>query len=153
YGLETVRLRYFSVFGPRLPPAGRYSGQVACILKALLAGDRPVLHGGGLDPQDLIYVDDVVHATLLAATVPRARGRVYNIAGGRSTTPLQLLDLMNGLLGTDLPPAGIYPGPRYDLQSLADITKAEVELGFCPGTDLEQGLRRCVAGPAPGRSR
>jgi UDP-glucose 4-epimerase len=144
YGLETVRLRYFNVFGPRQPSSSPYSTKVAQILSDMMAGRRPVIHGGTLDQQDLIYVDDVVHANLLAALAPRVAGRVYNIACGRPTTTLELVTRINTILGTQIQPIGVFPSPGEEQHNLADVTKAETELGFCSSTDLEQGLRRCI---------
>jgi len=89
-------------------------------------------------------VDDVVHATLLAATASRASGRVYNIGRGRPTTFKEVVALLNAILGTRLPPLDVSRGPGEQRHDLLDSHKAEVELGFCPGTDLERALRRCV---------
>ncbi|MCI0459243.1 MAG: NAD-dependent epimerase/dehydratase family protein [Gemmataceae bacterium] len=145
YGLPTVRLRYFNVFGPRQPLGGPYAAKLNHILYAMLAGHRPLLHGGTLEQHDLMYVDDVVHANLLAATAPRVSGKVYNIASGRPVATMQLVATLNEILGTNLVPFGIVPDLRDDTDHhLACIDKAEVELGFCPSTSLANGLRRCV---------
>jgi UDP-glucose 4-epimerase len=141
YGLETVRLRYFRVFGPRQPAASPYAAALARLVKEMLEGHRPVLSGGLLAQQDLLAVGDVVHATLLAAAAPRAAGRVYNIARGRPTTSLELVETLNTILGTRLHPLEAFPSPGEPPHNLADARKAEVELGFCPGLDLERGLR------------
>jgi UDP-glucose 4-epimerase len=145
YGMETVRLRYFNVFGPRQTTSGARPAAIFLILKAMLLGQHPVIEGDGQEPQDFIYVDDVVHANLLAALAPRLAGKVYNIACGRPTTLSAVVAAINALLRTDLQPhytdhctTGRYP-------RIAKTARAEVELGFCPGTDLEQGLRRCIA--------
>ncbi len=92
-----------------------------------------------------------MHANLLAAETPRVAGKAYNIASGLPTTPLEIVDAVNGLLGTHLEPILAAPRPRCELQNLAEITRAEAELGFCPSTDLEQGLRRFINFLAPWR--
>jgi UDP-glucose 4-epimerase len=144
YGLETVRLRYFSVFGPQEPNEGRDVGVVPCFLQHLLAGRSPVIHGDGLQSRDFTFVSDVVQANLLAAQARRVSGKVYNIAFGRQTTLLELLDCMNELLGSAIKP--IHDQPRLgDVRhSVADTSLAQTELGFCPGTDLKDGLRKCI---------
>jgi UDP-glucose 4-epimerase len=143
-GLEMVRLRYTNVFGPRQPSASLAAEVIGQAIKAMLAGRRPVVPGDGGDPQDFIYVDDVVHANLLAAEAPRVSGRVYNIGRGRPTTALEIVSLLNRILGTDLRPIHTAPISPRDLSPLADIARSEVELGFCSFTDLERGLQRCV---------
>jgi UDP-glucose 4-epimerase len=144
YGLETVRLRYFSVFGPRQPASSPYTAALAEIIQQALAGRRAALPGGPAGPQDLLAVDDAVHATLLAAGTRRAVGRVYNVGGGRLRTVAQVLAALSAILGTTPPPRQAPPGPGEEVGYLADTRKAEAELGFCPATDFEKGLRRCV---------
>jgi UDP-glucose 4-epimerase len=144
YGLETVRLRYFNVYGPRLPLKNPYSAKLVHILRAMLAGRRPLIHGGELELQDLIYVEDVAHASLLAATARRVSGKVYNVGGGRPVSTLQIVAALNAILGTAIQPIGIMPPPGGEMHHLACIERAEADLGFCPATDLEKGLRRCV---------
>jgi UDP-glucose 4-epimerase len=141
YGLETVRLRYFSVFGPRQPSGSPYTAALARLAKQMLAGHRPVLPGGPRVQQDLLSVGDAVHATLLAAAAARASGRVYNIARGWPVTSLELVEALNSLLGTQLEPLEAVRSSGEQAHALADTRKAEVELGFCPGMDLERGLR------------
>jgi UDP-glucose 4-epimerase len=145
YGLDTIRLRYFDVFGPRQSPAGP-GAPVVAILRDLLAGRRPVIEAtAGQEPLDLIYVGDVVYANLLAADAPRGAGRVYNVARGRAATLFGVAALANVILGTSIAPApggAPAPGQRH---WLADVSLAEARLGFCAGTDLEHGLRRCLA--------
>jgi UDP-glucose 4-epimerase len=145
YGLDTIRLRYFSVFGPRQPVCSPCA-PVRAILEALLAGRRPVLEEAtAREAQDLIYVGDVVYANLLAAQVSRGAGSVFNIARGRPATLLEVVAMANHILGTRLQPAlrpGGAPGRGY---RLADVSLAEARLGFCASTDLEQGLRHCLA--------
>src|SRR5207248_5548436 len=104
YGLETVRLRYFNVFGPRQSPDSPYAAVIPLFIDALAAGRRSVVYGDGLQSRDFTYVDNVVRANLLAAEAPGVAGKVYNVACGGSTTLLDLLAALNGLLGTDIAP-------------------------------------------------
>jgi UDP-glucose 4-epimerase len=144
YGLDTVRLRYFNVFGPRQHPSGPYGQAILLILRQMLAGHSPVLRGDGLDHYDFSYVDDVVYGTVLAAEAPRVAGRAYNIARGRPTTLLEVVATVNSLLGTQILPTHSQGRQQDDLHNLAAIARAEAELGFCPATDLGQGLRKCL---------
>jgi UDP-glucose 4-epimerase len=144
FGLETVRLRYFNVFGPRQSVSSPQAGAVPVILKSMLAGLGPVLVENVYDYQDYLYVDDAVHGAILAAEVPRASSRAYNVGRGRPANLLGLVAAVNEILGTKLQPvytaarAGDYP-PR-----MVSIAKAERELGFCPRTDLKQGLKALI---------
>jgi UDP-glucose 4-epimerase len=145
HGLETVRLRYFNVFGSRQPSASLYAAVIGRAIKAMLFGRRPVIHGSGLEPQDFLFVDDVVYANLLVAEANRVSGRVYNIGRGRPTTALDIVAILNGILGTNLRPIHAAPLSPSDLHNVADIERSEAELGFCPFTNLEKGLRLCVS--------
>jgi UDP-glucose 4-epimerase len=145
YGLETVRLRYFNVFGPRQAPGSPYSAVIPRFIEAMAAGRRPTVYGDGLQARDFTYVDNVVQANLLAAEAPRAAGRLYNVACGRSTSLLTLIAALSELLGTDLEPAYAEPRPGDVRDSLADVSRARQELGYCPSVGLMEGLRRCVA--------
>jgi UDP-glucose 4-epimerase len=145
YGLETVRLRYFNVYGPRQLSGGPNAAVIPVFLEAMLAGRRPMIFGDGLQTRDFIYVGDVVQGNLLAATATRVAGKVYNIASGRRTNLLELVQQINELLGTSIPPLH---GERQlgDVRhSYASISRAQTELGFCPCIDLEQGLRLCLS--------
>jgi UDP-glucose 4-epimerase len=145
YGLDTIRLRYFDVFGPRQSPSSP-GAPVVAVLQAMLAGQRPAVENTtGRVAQDMIYVGDVVYANLLAAQVPRGAGKVFNIGRGRPATLFDVVATANSILGTALQPApGSVPGPGPQSR-LADVTLAEARLGFCASFDLEQGLRRCLA--------
>lgn len=144
YGLETVRLRYFNVFGPRQPPDSAYAAVIPLFLEAMLAGRRPVIHGDGEQSRDFTYVDDVVQANLLAAAAPGVSGRVYNIACGRRTSLLELVATLNSLLRTRISPIHDDPRPGDVRHSQADISRAREDLGFAPKVSLEDGLRRCI---------
>ena len=144
YGLETVRLRYFNVFGPRQAPGSPYSGVIPLFIEAMLRGQSPRLNGDGLHSRDFTYVADAVQANLLAARAPGASGKVYNIAAGRRTNLLQLVDMLNSILGTNLRPVHDKPRPGDVRHSQADISQAQAELGYQPETDMDDGLRRTV---------
>jgi UDP-glucose 4-epimerase len=144
YGLQTVRLRYFNVFGPRQSPAGPYAAVIPLFLRAMLDGQRPVIYGDGRQSRDFTFVADVVQANLLAAAAPRVAGKVYNIACGRRASLLGLVDRINSLLGMSIRPVHQGARPGDVRHSQADISRAQAELGFCPCTDLTQGLRRCL---------
>jgi UDP-glucose 4-epimerase len=143
-GLETVRLRYFNVFGPRLSPDSPYAGMIRDAFDAMLLGQSPVFESYENSEQDVIYVDDAVHATLLAARSPRVSGNVYNIARGQPTTCGEVVDVLNDLLGTRLVPEYTGRCPKSNLNNRAKIRRSEAELGFCAATDLRNGLSRCL---------
>ena len=144
YGLETVAIRYFNVFGPRQDPNSQYSAVIPKFITAILAGRQPMIYGDGLQSRDFTYVENVVSANLLAADAPNVAGRMFNAANGKSTDLLTLLDMLNRLLGTDVKP--IHDDPRIGdvRESLADISQARKMLGYEPLVDFEEGLRRSV---------
>jgi UDP-glucose 4-epimerase len=145
YGLDTIRLRYFDIFGPRQSP-GSPCAPVIAILQAMLAGQRPRLHAKTSHlGRDMIYVGDAVHATVLAADLPRGAGKVFNIGRGRPITLFDVVSLVNAILGTTLHPVPDIGPAAPGLHLLADVARAETELGFCAGTDMEHGLRQCLA--------
>ena len=144
YGLETVRLRYFNVFGPRQVPGGPYAAVIPLFIDAMVSGRSPVVHGDGLQSRDFTFVDDVVQANLLAAQAPRVTGKVFNIASGRRTNVLELVQIMNEHLGTNLRPVHDKTRPGDVRHSQADIASAQAELGYCPCTDMKRDLQRCL---------
>lgn len=144
YGLETVRLRYFNVFGPRQSPDSPYAAVIPKFIEAMSSGRRPIIHGDGKQSRDFTYVADVVHANLLAAAAPGVRGKVYNIACGRRTSLLELVQYLNNLLGTDLQPEHTDARPGDVRHSLASIDEARDDLGYDPTTDMMTGLHHCL---------
>jgi UDP-glucose 4-epimerase len=145
WGLETVRLRYFNVYGPRQSATGDYHTVIPRFLGSLLEGRSPVIHGDGLQSRDFTYVTDVVQANVLAAQTKRVAGKVYNVGFGRRTTLLELVNSANDLLGTNLKPIHTPPRAGDTRHSQADTSLAQAELGYCPCTDLKQGLERYIA--------
>lgn len=144
YGLETVSLRYFNVFGPRQDPNSDYSAVIPLFITRCLRGESPVIYGDGEQSRDFTYVSNNVSANLLAATAPGVAGKVFNIACGHSYTLLQLLDEINNILGTDIKPQHA-PARTGDVRhSLADIRLAEKMLGYKVEVDFAEGLRRTV---------
>jgi UDP-glucose 4-epimerase len=145
YGLETVRLRYFNVFGPRQTPDSPYAAVIPLFIQALTAGRSPTIHGDGQQSRDFTFVADAVQANLLAAEAPGVGGRVYNVACGQRTTLLELVQFLNELLGTAIVPTYTAPRPGDVKHSQADIQRARAELGYRPTTDVPAGLDRCLA--------
>jgi UDP-glucose 4-epimerase len=144
YGLDTVRLRYFSVFGPRLMTVNLHSETVAYLLQTMRSGMRPMIRGDGRQKRDFTHVNDIVQANLLAAEAPRVAGKVFNIGTGQPTSLLELVDLINRCLGGNLQAVqdrASDEGPRY---LYADIVQAQTELGYCPCTDLYRNLQECL---------
>ncbi|MFH1266540.1 MAG: SDR family oxidoreductase [Planctomycetota bacterium] len=144
YGLETVTIRYFNVFGPRQDPNSQYSAVIPLFITAMLAGREPVVYGNGLQSRDFTFVANVVHANLLAADAPGASGRVLNAANGKSIDLLELLAAINRLLGTQVKPVHEPPRPGDIRESMADITLARTLLGYEPQVDFHEGLRRSI---------
>lgn len=145
YGLETVSLRYFNVFGPRQDPLSQYSAVIPKFIAALRAGTAPVVHGDGGQSRDFTYVSDIVRANLLAASAPpAAAGRVINVACGHDHSLNELVALLRSLVGCDIEPEHAEARPGDVRRSLADISLAGDLLGFVPEVTFEEGLRRTV---------
>jgi UDP-glucose 4-epimerase len=144
YGLETVTLRYFNIFGPRQDPDSPYSAVIPLFIRAMLSGKQPVIYGDGGQSRDFAFVANVVRANLLAADAPNVAGRVFNVANGRSTDLLTLIESLNRLLGTNVQPQFAPPRAGDVRESLADITQARKLLGYEPEVDFEEGLRRSI---------
>jgi UDP-glucose 4-epimerase len=146
YGLETVVLRYFNVFGPYQDPTSHYSGVLAIFCRRMLAGEQPTIFGDGEQSRDFTYIDNVVHANLLAAAAPAAKvsGKVMNTATGKRITLIQTFELLCELTGYNGKP-GYAAGRAGDIRdSLADIRLAGELLGYQPIVDFREGLRRTV---------
>ena len=146
YGLETVVLRYFNVFGPYQDPTSHYSGVLAVFCRKMLAGEQPTIYGDGEQSRDFTFIDNVVHANLLAAEAPKDKvsGEVMNTATGNRVTLNQILDILRELTGYkgDVSYVEARSGDIRD--SLADIRRAAQLLGYRPVVELREGLRRTV---------
>ncbi len=146
YGLETVSLRYFNVFGPRQDPSSPYSGVLAKFITLMLAGKQPTIFGDGEQSRDFTYIDNAVDANLLACRAPAAQvaGKVFNVATGQRVSLNETFEALRGL--TSYSGSPIYGSERGgDIKhSLADISLAEKYLGYKPKVSFEEGLRRTV---------
>ncbi len=144
YGLETVSIRYFNVFGPRQDPGSPYSGVISLFIKALLAGEAPMIHGDGGQTRDFTYVANVVDGVLRACEAPAASGETINVATEGRVSLNELLAQLQQIIGTDVAP--IYGPPRVgDVRdSQASIDKARRLLGYAPIVPFDAGLRRTV---------
>src|SRR5580704_15346408 len=146
YGLETVSLRYFNVFGPRQDPTSPYSGVLAKFITQMLSGEQPTIFGDGKQSRDFTYIENVVRANLLAcrAEASKVAGRVINVATGRRTDLYQTFLILKKLIGYS---GDVKYGPERagDVKhSLADISRAEQFLGYQPTVNFEEGLSRTV---------
>lgn len=146
YGLHTVALRYFNVYGPRQNPESLYSLVVPAFIDKFQQGERPVIDGTGRQSRDFVYVKDIVRANLLAAfEAPRAAGKAFNIGEGRDTSILEILNTIAAQMGVRANPVF---GPRRQgdpMRTCADISAARRDLGWRPTTTLTQGLKETIA--------
>ncbi len=145
YGLETVSLRYFNVFGPRQDPQSAYAAVVPRFITDLLTDQSPTVFGDGEQTRDFTYVDNVVHANLLAAEAQGVAGKVYNIATGERTSLNDLVQRLQELIGSSAAASYAPPRPGDVRDSLADVSLAQAELGYRPEVGFDEGLRRSVA--------
>ncbi len=144
YGLQTISLRYFNVFGPRQDPAGLYAAVIPAFVSRMLKGQRPVIYGDGEHSRDFCFIENVVQANLLAANAPETHGEVLNVACGERTTLNAIVTELNRLLGTDLRP-DYQPARAGDVRhSLADIDETRRVLGYDPRILFPEGLRRSI---------
>src|SRR5271154_3583643 len=146
YGLETVSLRYFNIFGPHQDPSSQYSGVLAKFITQMLRGEQPTIFGDGEQSRDFTYIDNAVEANLLACHAPasEAAGKVFNVATGRRVTLNETFQLLLGMTSYKGQP-NYGPERGGDIKhSLADISQAEKYLGYKPKADFEAGLLRTV---------
>ena len=145
YGLETVSLRYFNVFGPRQDPNSPYSGVVSRFIDAIASGSQPTIHGDGEQTRDFTYIENVAWANFAATERPEAAGSVYNIGCATRVSVNELWRVMAELAGSKLEPR-YAPSRSGDVpHSLADIGRARKDLGYEPAIDLREGLRRTLS--------
>lgn len=144
YGLETVSLRYFNVYGPRQDPSSPYSGVISIFLRAILERRRPTIFGDGEQSRDFTYVEDVVSLTVKASRAANVAGKLYNAGNGGQYTLNQIWQLLQRIEGVSLEPIYAPPRPGDVRHSRADITAAVRDLGHAPRFSLEEGLRRTL---------
>ncbi|HEV2750282.1 MAG TPA: SDR family oxidoreductase [Gemmatimonadales bacterium] len=147
YGLETVVLRYFNVFGPRQDPKSQYAAVVPRFIAAALEGEPPTIYGDGTQTRDFVYVANVVQANLLAARAPAARvaGQVFNVGSGKSVSVNELWDRVRSLTGVPVLPKHEAARAGEVKSSVAAIAKACDRVGYRPSVDFDEGLRHTVA--------
>ena len=144
YGLETVSLRYFNVYGPRQDPNSQYAAVIPVFIRAVLEGERPRVFGDGEQSRDFVFVDDVVDANLRAARVPKAAGAVVNVGTGESHTLNEVLRLLGEIAGAEVEAEHDEPRPGDVRESQADPARAREVLGFRARVGFEEGLRKTV---------
>ena len=144
YGLETISLRYFNVFGPRQNPASQYAAAIPAFVTAILKGVPPTVYGDGEQTRDFTYIDNVVHGNVLAARAQRTAGEAVNVACGDQISVNRVIARVNGLLGADVRPVYAASRPGDVRHSMADIRLARELLGFEPQVDFDEGLRRAI---------
>lgn len=144
YGLETISLRYFNVFGPYQDPTSQYAAAIPAFVTAILKNESPTIYGDGEQSRDFTYVDNVVDANLLAARAKQTKGEVINIACGEAVTVNEIIDMINELLGKNIKSIYADPRPGDVKHSLADISLAKKLLGFKPEVTFREGLQKAI---------
>jgi len=144
YGLETVALRYFNIFGPNQDPTSQYSAVIPKFIKLMSEDKEPVIYGNGTQSRDFTFVDNVVFANLLACNAEKATGEIINIACGESYTLLDLVKMINEILGKNIKPRFASERPGEVKHSLASIGKAKEVLGYEVKVDFKEGLTRTI---------
>ncbi len=145
FGLQTVSLRYFNVFGPRQDPKSQYAAAIPAFVTAILQDRRPVVYGDGEQSRDFTFVENVIEANVLAAGAPETHGEVVNVACGASVTINQIIARINELLGKSVEP--VYEPMRAGdvMHSLADVRRAKEVIGYTPQVFFDDGLQRAIA--------
>ena len=144
FGLETISLRYFNVFGPHQDPTSQYAAAIPAFVTAVLKNQQPNVFGDGQQSRDFTYIDNIIEANLLAAQAEHTAGEVLNIACGKAVTVNETIDIINDLLGKNIKPIYTDTRPGDIKHSLADITLAEKLLGFKPTVPFKQGLQKAI---------
>jgi UDP-glucose 4-epimerase len=145
YGLETVSVRYFNVFGPRQDPLSQYAAVIPKFIVAMLNDKPPRVEGDGLQSRDFTYIDNVVHGTMLAGHTPGVAGETFNIACGGRINLLEMIDALNRIMGKNIRPVFVDPRPGDVKHSRASIEKAGRMLGYEPVVSFEEGLAHTLA--------
>jgi UDP-glucose 4-epimerase len=144
YGLETVAVRYFNVFGPRQDPLSPYAAVIPRFITAMLNDQPPKVEGDGLQSRDFTYIANVVHGTLLACHTPGIAGETFNIACGGRINLLEMIGLLNKMMGKHIQPDFVAPRPGDVRHSRASIEKAGQRMGYEPIITFEEGLARTL---------
>ena len=144
FGLETISLRYFNVFGPHQDPTSQYAAAIPAFVTSILKDTPPTIYGDGEQSRDFTYVDNVVEANLLAARAKQTKGEVINIACGEAITVNAIIDMINKIVGKNVKPTYL-PSRKGDVKhSLADITLAKKLIGFKPVISFKDGLKKAI---------
>ncbi|MHC4696208.1 MAG: SDR family oxidoreductase [Planctomycetota bacterium] len=144
FGLETISLRYFNVFGPGQDPKSQYAAAIPAFVSRMLHGESPTVYGDGTQTRDFTYIDNVVHGNILAMEIERTCGESVNIACGGAVSINQVISEIKRLLGSAVEPAYTERRPGDVMHSCADVTLAGTLLGFEPVVGFEEGLRRAI---------
>ena len=144
FGLETISLRYFNVFGPHQDPTSQYAAAIPAFVTAILKDEPPTIYGDGQQSRDFTYIDNVVEANLLAARAEQTKGEVINVACGKAVTVNAIIDMINELLEKNIKPIYTAPRPGDVKHSLADITAAEKLISYKPTVLFKQGLEKSI---------
>jgi nucleoside-diphosphate-sugar epimerase len=144
FGLQTISLRYFNVFGPNQDPTSQYAAAIPAFVTAILKDKPPTIYGDGEQSRDFTYVDNVVEANLLAARAKKTAGEVVNIACGQAVTVNQIIDMINEILGKNVKPIYAAPRPGDVKHSLADISLGKKLIGFKPKVSFRHGLEKAI---------
>ncbi|MHC4293035.1 MAG: SDR family oxidoreductase [Planctomycetota bacterium] len=144
FGLETISLRYFNVFGPYQDPASQYAAAIPAFVTSILKDEPPTIYGDGEQTRDFTFIDNVVEANFLAARVKHVAGEVVNVACGERLTVNEIIEMINELLGKDIKPIYTDPRPGDVKHSLADITLAEKTIGYKSIVPFKEGLEKSI---------
>jgi len=144
FGLETISLRYFNVFGPQQDPKSQYAAAIPAFVTAILKNEPPTIYGDGQQSRDFTYIDNVVQANLLAARAKQTKGEVVNIACGLAVTVNEIIAMINDATGKNVKPNYTDSRPGDVKHSLADITLAEKTIGFKPKVTFSEGLQKAI---------
>ncbi len=144
YGLETIALRYFNVFGPHQDPKSQYAAAIPAFVTSIIKGDPPTIYGDGEQTRDFTYITNVVEANMLAAGVPKTNGEIINVACGEHITVNEIIRLINENLGTNVAPNYVDPRPGDIKHSWADIQLAQQVIGYKPITGFAAGLKLAI---------
>ncbi|MCB9849224.1 MAG: SDR family oxidoreductase [Phycisphaerales bacterium] len=144
YGLDTLTTRYFNVFGPRQDPKSQYAAVIPAFITAMLDDNAPTIYGDGKQTRDFTFVENIVHAYMLAIDVPKTCGQTVNVACGYQISLLDIVDALNSILGKNIRPNFEAPRAGDVRNSMADISAAKKLLGYSPVVSFEDGLKRTI---------